>query len=106
MSDFKLTYATMFNTPDAVHQRFEAALAETFETQLGKTHAMLINNEDIYARADLRQYFADQPVVAPWAFASGHSRTCQWSGGRCTDGVSHVEQHRLARTGAAGTLRR
>jgi hypothetical protein len=27
MSDFKLTYASMFNPPEEVHERFEATLA-------------------------------------------------------------------------------
>jgi hypothetical protein len=28
MSDFKLTYASMFNPPEEVHERFEATLAK------------------------------------------------------------------------------
>ncbi len=49
MTDFKLTYASMFNPPEEVHERFEAALAHVKATQLGKTHAMLINNQDVFA---------------------------------------------------------
>src|SRR5512141_3087727 len=43
---FRLTYATMFNPPEAMHQRFDAALAAVDGT-LGRTHALHIDGEDV-----------------------------------------------------------
>jgi 1-pyrroline-5-carboxylate dehydrogenase len=51
MSDFKLTYASLFNPPEEVHERFEATLAQMKANHLGKTHAMLINNQDVFAES-------------------------------------------------------
>jgi len=45
---FKLTYATMFNPPEELHTRFEAALAKV-KANLGKEYGMLINGKDRYA---------------------------------------------------------
>jgi 1-pyrroline-5-carboxylate dehydrogenase len=42
---FKLTYATMFDPPEALHQNFEAAL-ERVRGRLGRRHGMLIDGED------------------------------------------------------------
>ncbi len=47
-STFKLTYATMFNPPEELHQKFEAALAQV-RANLGKEHAMIIDGQDVYA---------------------------------------------------------
>lgn len=46
--EFKLTYGTMFNPPEELHTRFEAALKKVKEN-LGKEYAMIINNRDVYA---------------------------------------------------------
>ncbi|MBM3151578.1 MAG: aldehyde dehydrogenase family protein, partial [Chloroflexi bacterium] len=48
MTDFKLTYATMFNPPDELHSRFDAAL-ELVKDSLGQEYAMLIDNRDVLA---------------------------------------------------------
>jgi 1-pyrroline-5-carboxylate dehydrogenase len=42
---FKLTYATMFDPPEAMHERFEAALARCKAT-LGGRHGMFIDGRD------------------------------------------------------------
>ncbi len=47
---FKLTYATMFNPPAEMHERFEAAAAAT-RAALGKTHPLYIDGADVTARA-------------------------------------------------------
>jgi 1-pyrroline-5-carboxylate dehydrogenase len=47
MVDFKLTYATMFNPPEELHTRFEAALARV-RAGLGADHAMLIDGKDVF----------------------------------------------------------
>jgi acyl-CoA reductase-like NAD-dependent aldehyde dehydrogenase len=41
MSDFKLTYSTMFAPPRELHERFDAALARV-RGQLGQTHGLFI----------------------------------------------------------------
>ncbi len=43
---FKLTYATMFDPPAEMHDRFEAALA-TVRAGLGATHSQFINGADV-----------------------------------------------------------
>jgi 1-pyrroline-5-carboxylate dehydrogenase len=45
---FKLTYSTMFDPPEEMHARFEAALAEV-QAQLGATHPLYLNGEDVPA---------------------------------------------------------
>ena len=42
MSDFKLTYSTMFAPPRELHERFDAALARV-RGQLGQTHGLFID---------------------------------------------------------------
>jgi 1-pyrroline-5-carboxylate dehydrogenase len=44
---FKLTYATMFNPPDELHERFDAALAKV-RAGLGRDHAMIIAGQDVF----------------------------------------------------------
>ena len=46
---FKLTYSTMFDPPEELHSRFEAALAEVREG-LGARHALHIGGEDVDAQ--------------------------------------------------------
>ncbi len=45
---FKLTYATMFNPPAQMHERFEAAAART-RAALGAQHALFIDGRDVPA---------------------------------------------------------
>jgi 1-pyrroline-5-carboxylate dehydrogenase len=66
MSDFKLTYASMFNPPEEVHERFEAALAQIRADGLGKTHAMLIDNRDVVAD---HTYENRSPINRTWLLA-------------------------------------
>ena len=63
MSNYKLTYASMFNPPEEVHSQFERALAEVKSHRLGQTHAMLINNKDVYAEAT---YENRSPINSNW----------------------------------------
>ena len=48
MSDFKLTYATMFNPPEELHIRFNQAL-EQVRAALGKEYGMFIGGKDVFA---------------------------------------------------------
>lgn len=45
---FKLTYATMFDPPEELHTRFEAALAQV-KSAMGQEQAMLIDGKDVHA---------------------------------------------------------
>ena len=49
MTDFELTYGTMFNPPEALHTRFESAL-ETVRSEMGREHAMVINGKERFSR--------------------------------------------------------
>jgi 1-pyrroline-5-carboxylate dehydrogenase len=51
--DFKLTYATMFDPPEELHARYEAALART-RAALGREHAMIIGGREVRAAAKLQ----------------------------------------------------
>ena len=63
MSDnFKLTYATMFNPPEELHTRYEAALAK-IKAGLGQEYKMLIGGQDHIAS----HTFEDRsPVNTDW----------------------------------------
>ncbi|MCX6055062.1 MAG: aldehyde dehydrogenase family protein [Chloroflexi bacterium] len=45
---FKLTYATMFNPPEELHTRYDAALAKV-KSSLGQEHGMLIDGKEVYS---------------------------------------------------------
>jgi len=45
---FKLTYATMFDPPEELHRRFDAALAR-IKSGMGKEHGMLIGGQEVHA---------------------------------------------------------
>jgi 1-pyrroline-5-carboxylate dehydrogenase len=45
---FRLTYATMFDPPAAMHERFDAALA-VVRSQLGARHELFVNGSDLAA---------------------------------------------------------
>ncbi len=48
MAGFKLTYATMFNPPEELHQQFEASLGK-LKANLGQEYPMLIGGKDVTA---------------------------------------------------------
>ncbi len=48
-NQFKLTYATMFNPPEELHTRFDAALQKV-KASLGKEHAMFIDGIEVFAK--------------------------------------------------------
>ncbi len=55
MSTFQLTYATMFDPPEELHTRYEAALAEARAT-LGAEYGMTINGEEVYAKHTFKSH--------------------------------------------------
>jgi 1-pyrroline-5-carboxylate dehydrogenase len=48
-SSFQLTYATMFEPPEELHERYEAALDDV-KAKLGLTHTMFINGQEVEAQ--------------------------------------------------------
>ncbi|MGH8249697.1 MAG: aldehyde dehydrogenase family protein [Steroidobacteraceae bacterium] len=60
--NFRLTYATMFNPPEEVHERFEAAL-EKLRSQLGATHALFIDGRDREAASTEQRA---SPIDSDW----------------------------------------
>src|SRR5512133_3768781 len=48
-SSFKLTYATMYNPPEALHTRYDEALVK-LKTELGREHGMIIDGKDAFSQ--------------------------------------------------------
>jgi 1-pyrroline-5-carboxylate dehydrogenase len=48
MTSFKLTYSTMFNPPEELHQGFDEALLR-LKNNLGREYAMLIDGQEVFA---------------------------------------------------------
>lgn len=65
MGKFQLTYATMFNPPEELHQSYEAALQEV-KSGLGREYGMLINNQDIYTKD---KFVDSSPINTGWNLA-------------------------------------
>ena len=51
---FRLTYATMFDPPEAMHERFETALSKV-TAQLGSRHDLFIDGADVRGAASVRR---------------------------------------------------
>jgi 1-pyrroline-5-carboxylate dehydrogenase len=65
MAGFKLTYATMFNPPEALHKGFDKAVANLKEN-LSKEYGMIIDGKDVFAN----EKFEDRsPVNTDWVLA-------------------------------------
>lgn len=59
---FKLTYATMFNPPEELHNRFDEALDQV-KAQLGREHGMLIDGKERFSD----EKFEDRsPINTDW----------------------------------------
>ena len=69
--NFKLTYATMFDPPEELHQRFEAAMARA-RGQLGRRHPLYLAGEDRDTPAALRKLNPanDQQLLGEFAAAT------------------------------------
>lgn len=64
-TDFKLTYATMFDPPEEMHARYEVALAQV-KANLGRTCAMVINNKDHFSEENFENR---SPINTDWVLA-------------------------------------
>ena len=47
MAGFKLTYSTMFNPPEALHEGFDKAVAK-LKQNLGKEYGKFIDGKDVF----------------------------------------------------------
>ena len=119
--NFKLTYATMFNPPEELHEKFDSWMAKT-KASLGKEYGMIINGKDVYAS----EKFEDRsPINTDWVlgiFQKGNADDAQqaltaarkayprWSGMKWQDRVSLMNKvadlmdERLFQIGAAMSL--
>ncbi len=55
MSSFELTYATMFDPPEELHTRYDAALAKA-KSILGTEYGMIINGDDAFAKHKFKSH--------------------------------------------------
>src|SRR5258708_8782369 len=62
---FKLTYATMFNPPEALDQGCDAAVSK-IKQDLGKEYSMIINGKDVFAT---EKWEDRSPVNTDWVLA-------------------------------------
>ena len=69
-NSFKLTYATMFNPPEELHQRFDAALAK-LKANLGQEHAMIIDGKDVLSPEKIENLFPANTNVVLGMFQKG-----------------------------------
>jgi 1-pyrroline-5-carboxylate dehydrogenase len=65
MSEFKLTYATMFSPPDELHTNFDAALNKV-KQHLGKEFGLLINGQDMLTDKKMEDR---SPINKDWVLA-------------------------------------
>jgi len=65
MTDFRLTYSTMFNPPEELHTGFDKAVAK-LKANLGKEYGMIIDGKEVFAD----EKFEDRsPVNTEWVLA-------------------------------------
>ena len=65
MADFRLTYSTMFNPPEELHNGFDKAVTK-LKGNLGKEYGMIIDGKDVFAD----DKFEDRsPVNTDWVLA-------------------------------------
>jgi len=76
MTDFKLTYASMFNPPEELHAHFEQALLKV-RSGLGQEHGMLINGQDTFAERKFDDRNPANTDLLLGIFQEGDARTAQ-----------------------------
>jgi 1-pyrroline-5-carboxylate dehydrogenase len=69
-SNFKLTYATMFNPPEELHQRFDQALAD-LKANMGKDHGMIIDGKEVFKTEKIDDRFPANTDVVLGTFQKG-----------------------------------
>ncbi|HVN14747.1 MAG TPA: aldehyde dehydrogenase family protein [Anaerolineales bacterium] len=106
MADFKLTYATMFNPPEALHTGFDKAVA-ALKANLGKEYGMIINGRDVFSDDKFEDH---SPVNTNWVLArmqkgnAAHANMAIAAARKALPGWSHTpwqERVRLVRKAAS-----
>ena len=96
---FKLTYATMFNPPEALHQQYDAALAKV-KSELGKDIPMLIDGMDVFADDKFENRFPADTDVLLGTFQkgnAGHANAALAAARKAAHGWTHTPwQERVA----------
>jgi 1-pyrroline-5-carboxylate dehydrogenase len=64
--DFKLTYATMFDPPEALHDEYEAALGR-IKAQMGEEYAMIIDGEEVRSEEKFKDH---SPTNQDWVLGT------------------------------------
>jgi NAD-dependent aldehyde dehydrogenases len=67
---FKLTYATMFNPPEMLHQKFDAALSQ-LKANLGKEYAMIIDGKEVKSSEKIENRFPANTDIVLGVFQKG-----------------------------------
>jgi 1-pyrroline-5-carboxylate dehydrogenase len=102
MSSFKLTYSTMFNPPEELHQGFDQALAR-LKSGLGQEYGMLIDGQEVFADEKLVDYSPIETSLALAVIQKGtesHARQAMAAARRAFPGWSRTpwpERVRLLR---------
>jgi len=96
---FKLTYATMFNPPEELHNRFDQALTEV-KANLGKEYGMIIDGKECFAEQKFEDRSPANTDVVLGVFQKGAAQDAQdalaaarkaypkWSGMKWQDRVA------------------
>jgi len=71
--EFKLTYATMFNPPEQLHNRFDEALTK-IKANLGKEYGMIIGGEERYSEQKFEDRSPANTDVVLGVFQKGNAR--------------------------------
>jgi 1-pyrroline-5-carboxylate dehydrogenase len=61
-STFKLTYATMFNPPEEMHERFDQALAQV-KAHMGQEYGMIIDGKEVFSA---EKFENRSPINTDW----------------------------------------
>jgi 1-pyrroline-5-carboxylate dehydrogenase len=72
-SPFKLTYATMYDPPEELHQRFEIEL-EKIRQQFGRDHGMIIGGNDVFANEKIEDR---SPINQDWVLGTFQKGTAE-----------------------------
>ncbi len=73
---FKLTYATMFNPPEEMHQKYEEALAKV-KAGLGREYAMFIDGKEVFANEKFEDRTPINTEVVLAVMQKGNERHAQ-----------------------------
>jgi 1-pyrroline-5-carboxylate dehydrogenase len=98
---FRLTYATMFNPPEAMHQRFDEAMARV-SAGLGQCHELFIDGEDCEAADYARRCSPIDSELVLGDFALATCRGCRHVHGRRQRRVPAWRALPVGRTRAPG----